>query len=130
MIVSTKGRYALRVMADMAASGEEFTPMKDVAARQGVSKKYMEQIMPLLVKNGLVEGVRGLGGGYRLAKKPEECTLFEILSAVEGDLAPVGCVSGETTCSRECECKTFPMWKEFYKVITDYLKSKTLKDLT
>ena len=129
MIVSTKGRYALRVMADMAAAGNLYTPMKDVAARQGVSKKYMEQIMPLLVKGGLVEGVRGLGGGYRLTKKPEEYTLFEILSLVEGDLAPVGCVSGETDCPRECECKTFPMWKEFYKVITDYLKGKTLKEL-
>lgn len=129
MIVSTKGRYALRVMADMAAVGSLYTPMKDVAARQGVSKKYMEQIMPLLVKGGLVEGVRGLGGGYRLTKKPEEYTLFEILSLVEGDLAPVGCVSGETDCPRECECKTFPMWKEFYKVITDYLKGKTLKEL-
>lgn len=129
MIVSTKGRYALRVMSDMAAAGSLYTPMKDVAARQGVSKKYMEQIMPLLVKGGLVEGVRGLGGGYRLTKKPEEYTLFEILSLVEGDLAPVGCVSGETDCPRECECKTFPMWKEFYKVITDYLKGKTLKEL-
>ena len=73
--------------------------------------------------------VRGLGGGYRLTKKPEEYTLFEILSLVEGDLAPVGCVSGETDCPRECECKTFPMWKEFYKVITDYLNGKTLKEL-
>ena len=129
MIVSTKGRYASRGMADMAAAGSLYTPMKDVAARQGVSKKYMEQIMPLLVKGGLVEGVRGLGGGYRLTKKPEEYTLFEILSLVEGDLAPVGCVSGETDCPRECECKTFPMWKEFYKVITDYLNGKTLKEL-
>lgn len=129
MIISTKGRYALRVMLDVAAAGEEYTTMKDVAARQGVSKKYMEQIMPQLVKGGLVEGIRGLGGGYKLTKKPQEYTLFDILSLVEGDLAPVNCVRGEVACSRECECKTLPMWKEFYKVITDYLKSKTLSDL-
>ena len=130
MIVSTKGRYALRVMADMAAAGSLYTPMKDVAARQGVSKKYMEQIMPLLVKGGLVEGVRGLGGGYRLTKKPEEYTLFEILSLVEGDLAPVSCLEcGAEPCPKRGECRTLPMWTKLHDMIGDYLDSVTLADL-
>ena len=93
MMISTRGRYALRVLVDLAEHSGSFVPMKDVAARQGISKKYMEQIMALLVKDGYVEGVHGKGGGYRLGRPPEQCVVGDILRLTEGSLAPVACLS-------------------------------------
>ena len=104
MMISTRGRYALRVLTDLAEHGEGYIPMKDVAARQGISKKYMEQIMSVLVQNGFVEGVHGKGGGYRLSRPPEECIVGEILQLTEGSLAPVACLACGA-CARMCPQK-------------------------
>lgn len=131
MMVSTRGRYALRVLVDLAeqCSGV-FIPMKDVAQRQEISLKYIERIMPVLTKNGLVEGQHGKGGGYRLVKSPEEYRVGDILRLTEGDLAPVACLEcGAKACTRAAECRTLPMWTEFYKMVNDYFNSVTLADL-
>ena len=131
MIVSTKGRYALRVLLDLAErrSGD-YIPMKDIAARQELSLKYLERIVPLLSRRGLVEGVHGKGGGYRLAVDPGECSLWQVLSLTEGDLAPVSCLEcGAKPCERAAACKTLPIWKELDRRIRDYLQSVTLQDL-
>lgn len=131
MIISTKGRYALRVLIDLAehqAGG--YIPMKDIATRQELSLKYLERIVPLLSKNGLVEGVHGKGGGYRLAVRPEECSLWQVLILTEGDLAPVSCLEcGAKPCERSASCRTLPVWKELDRRIRDYLQSVTLQDL-
>ena len=131
MKISTKGRYALRLMTDVAVhGGEEFVSLKDVAARQGISLKYLERILPALTKGGLVEGQQGKGGGYRLCRDPEDCTAGEILRLTEGDLAPVACLScGAAPCSRQAQCKTLPMWREFYRMTTAYFDGITLADL-
>ena len=131
MMVSTRGRYALRVMVDLAEHGDgSFIAMKEVAERQGVSLKYLERILPPLVEEKLIEGMRGKGGGYRLTREPDEYTLGEILRVTEGDLAPVACLEcGAAPCSRASDCRTLPMWKELDAVITQYLESKTLADL-
>lgn len=106
MMISTRGRYALRVMIDLAEHQEDgYTPMKDVAKRQSVSLGYMEKILPVLVKNGIVEGLQGKTGGYRLIRKPEEYTLGEILRLTEGSLAPVACLEcGATPCDKATDC--------------------------
>ena len=131
MIISTKGRYALRVLIDLAehqAGG--YIPMKDIASRQELSLKYLERIVPLLSKNGLVEGVHGKGGGYRLAVQPEECSLWQVLILTEGDLAPVSCLEcGAKPCERSASCRTLPVWIELDRRIRDYLQSVTLQDL-
>ncbi|MCR5035197.1 MAG: Rrf2 family transcriptional regulator [Clostridia bacterium] len=131
MMISTRGRYALRVMIDMAEhSSGEHIPMKDIAHRQQISLKYMEKIMPLLVSEQLVEGVHGKGGGYKLTRKPEEYHVGEILRLTEGDLAPVACLEcGAEPCERAGECRTLPMWIELNKVINDYLDGVTLDQL-
>ncbi len=131
MMVSTRGRYALRVMVDLAEHGDgSFIAMKEVAERQGVSLKYLERILPPLVEEKLIEGMRGKGGGYRLTREPDEYTLGEILRVTEGDLAPVACLEcGAAPCSRASDCRTLPMWKELDAVIAQYLESKTLADL-
>ena len=131
MLVSTRGRYALRVMIDLAECSEgSYVAMKEVAKRQQISLKYLERILPLLVEARLVEGVRGKGGGYRLTREPDKYTLGEILRAAEGDLAPVGCLEkGAQPCARAAGCSTLPMWKELNALISDYLDSKTLADL-
>ena len=131
MLVSTKGRYALRVMVDLAEhAGGGFLAMREVAKRQEISLKYLERILPLLVEAGLVEGLRGKGGGYRLTREPDEYPLGEILRKTEGDLAPVACLEcGAKPCSRTAECRTLPMWKELDAIINNYLDSKTLADL-
>lgn len=130
-MISTRGRYALRVMIDLAENaGSEYIPMKEVARRQGISLKYLEQIMPALVKNGLVTGMHGKGGGYRLSRKPEEYTAGEILRLTEGDLAPVACLgSNAEPCEREAVCRTLDMWKGFYHLINDYFDNITIADL-
>ncbi|MCR5616039.1 MAG: RrF2 family transcriptional regulator [Saccharofermentans sp.] len=131
MMVSTKGRYALRVIIDLAENGGDgYTPMKEVAERQGISLKYLERILPLLVSAGLIEGVHGKGGGYKLSKKPEEYTVGEVLRAAEGDIAPVACLEcNSEICSRQDTCRTRPMWTKLDTLINDYLDSVTIKDL-
>ena len=130
-MISTRGRYALRVMIDLAEHKDEgFIPMKDVVARQEISKKYMEQIMPSLVKSGFVEGVHGKGGGYKLTREPAEYTAGEILRAAEGDLAPVACLScNAQECPRKSQCKTLPMWKKFDDLTNGFFDSYTLESL-
>lgn len=130
-MISTRGRYALRVMLDLAEhSGEGYIPMKDVVSRQEISKKYMEQIMPSLVKNGLVEGVHGKGGGYRLTREVSDYTVGEILRTAEGDLAPVACLSCDAEeCPRKSKCKTLPLWEKYNDLTNDFFDSVTLESL-
>lgn len=130
-MISTRGRYALRVMIDLAEHANEgFIPMKEVAARQGVSLKYIERIIPALSKNEFVEGVQGKGGGYRLCREPKEYTVGEILRLTEGDLAPVACLEcGAEPCDRVDTCKTLSMWSKFHKMTNEYFDSITLADL-
>ncbi len=130
-MISTRGRYALRVMIDLAEhrSGR-YIPMKEVAARQEISLKYIERIMPLLTKAGLVEGQHGKGGGYMLRREPESYTAGEILRAAEGDLAPVACLGcGAQPCPRAAMCRTLPMWERYYKLTNDFFDSVTLAEL-
>lgn len=131
MMVSTRGRYALRVLLDLCDSAPgTYVPMKEIAEREGISVKYMEQIMPVLVKNGLVEAVHGKGGGYRLAVAPSECHVGDILRLTEGDLAPVACLScGAEPCQRYADCKTIGMWREFNRITNEYFDGITLADL-
>lgn len=131
MMISTRGRYCLRVMIDLAQhSGEGFSPMKDVAQRQEISLKYLEKLLPVLTKNGIVEGVQGKGGGYRLSRDPAQYHIGEILRLTEGCLAPVACLEcGADPCKRSAECKTLPLWQGLDRVICDYLNGVTLKDL-
>lgn len=131
MLVSTRGRYALRVMIDLAEHcGGEYVSMKSVAERQMLSLKYLERIIPVLAKNGLVEGVHGKGGGYRLTRNPNEYKIGEILRLTEGDLAPVSCLEcNAEKCDRAAECKTLPMWKGFHDMANKYFDGITLADL-
>lgn len=131
MMISTRGRYALRVMIDLAEhSGNGYIAMKSVAERQEISLKYMEKILPLLVSAKLIEGVHGKGGGYRLTRSPKDYPIGEILRLTEGSLAPVACLDcGAETCSRTAECRTLPMWSELNKRINEYLDSVTLESL-
>ena len=131
MIVSTKGRYALRVMIDLAEhQSEKYVPLKEVAARQEISEKYLENILKVLVQNGFLEGLRGKGGGYVLTRPPEQYTVGEILRLTEGSLAPVACLDGDCKgCSRSDECPTLDVWKNLDKLINDYLDGVTLDQL-
>ena len=130
-MISTRGRYCLRVMIDLAEhQGEGYIRMKEVAERQGVSLKYLEKILPVLAKNKIIDGIQGKGGGYRLTRKPEEYTLGEILLLTEGSLAPVACLEcGAAPCDRAAECRTLPIWTELDRRISEYLNSVTLADL-
>ncbi len=130
-MISTRGRYALRVLVDLAEHPTgDYIPMKEVAARQNISLKYIGAIMPLLAKANLVEGVHGKGGGYRLHRGPEEITVGEILRLTEGSLAPVACLEkGAAPCPRAAGCLTLPMWTKLDGMIETYLDSVTLKDL-
>ena len=131
MMISTRGRYCLRVMIDLAEhQGEDYIRMKDVADRQGISLKYLEKILPVLVRNNIVDGIQGKGGGYRLTRKPEAYTLSEILRLTEGSLAPVACLDcGAAPCHRAAECRTLPVWTELDRRINEYLDSVTVADL-
>ena len=131
MLVSTKGRYALRVMIDLAEhQAEGFIPLKVIAQRQEISEKYLESIIKLLVKAKLLNGVRGKGGGYQLAKAPEEYTVNSILRITEGSMAPVACLEpGADACPRSSECRTLAMWRGLDKLITEYFENITLADL-
>ena len=123
MMVSTRGRYALRMMIDLAENGRagEYIAMKDIAGRLEISKKYMEQIM--------VEGMQGQGGGYRLTRKPADYRVGEILRLTEGDLAPVSCLTGEAPCTRSGCCRTIAMWSRFNKLTNDFFDGITIADL-
>lgn len=131
MMISTRGRYALRVLADLAEhTNSGYVPMKDVAARQEISLKYLERIMPILTSNGLVEGVHGKGGGYKLTKKPEEYRVGDILRLTEVSLSPVVCLENNSSpCPRRNKCTTVEMWSELSEVINNYLDTKTVADL-
>lgn len=131
MMISTKGRYALRVMIDLAQNNTgEFISLKDVAQRQEISMKYLEMIVSLLNKGKMVESQRGKSGGYRLARKPSEYTVESILTLTEGTLAPVNCVeNGAKNCDRATGCITLPLWQKLDNVIGEYLESVTLEDL-
>lgn len=131
MKISTRGRYALRVMIDLSEKGgPQYVPLKEIAERQEISKKYLESIVTDLAKAGLVDGQHGKGGGYKLVRSPEDYTVLDVLSAIEGDLAPVSCLEkGAEPCSRAAECRTLQMWKELYEKITSYFSSVTIADL-
>lgn len=131
MMISTRGRYALRVMIDLAEhSDASYVPMKEVAERQEISLKYLEKILPVLAKNRLIDGVHGKGGGYKLTRKPEEYAVGEILRLTEGDLAPVSCLEcNAEVCSRVSECRTLPMWSKLQNIINTYLDGVTIADL-
>lgn len=129
--ISTKGRYALRLMLDLAEHREEgFVALKDIAKRQDISKKYLEQIVPLLNKSGVLRTTRGYQGGYMLAKAPDQYTVGDILRITEGSLAPVSCLEDEENlCPRAEECVTLGVWKGLNKVINEYLDSITLQTI-
>ena len=131
MKISTRGRYALRFMIDLAQQGaNSYVPLRDVSKRQGISIKYLEQITALLSKFGLLQSVRGPQGGYRLSKDPENYTVGEILRTTEGNMAPVACLDSDVnTCERQEFCQTLKMWKGLYKVVNDYLDSISLASL-
>ena len=131
MMISTKGRYALRVMLDMAEhGGSEWHRLSDVAQRQQLSKKYLETIMAALSRANLVESAVGKSGGYRLTKAPEEYTVGSILRLSEGSLAPVACLEqNPVECRRMAECRTLPMWRKLNTMINDYFDGITLADL-
>ena len=130
-MISTKGRYALRVMLDLAQNEEYgYIPLKDVAGRQGISKKYLEIIVRDLVKGGLIEGVSGRSGGYRLCRGPEDYTVGEVLELMEGTLSPVACLSDKSyNCPRSEECLTLPLWKEYEQMRRSFFYGKRLSDL-
>ena len=130
MIVSTKGRYALRVMIDLAEhQAERYVPLKEVAERQEISEKYLENILKVLVQNGFLEGLRGKGGGYRLTRTPDQYTVAEILLLTEGSLAPVACLSCDEPCERADSCRTVGMWRRFEEITNEYFDGITVKDL-
>lgn len=128
-MISSRGRYALRVMTDLAGQDPaRLVPLKEIAARQGISQKYLEAIMTALSKGGLVDGQHGKGGGYRLLRKPEDYSLGEILRLTEGSLAPVACLDdGAEPCAHPCP--TLPVWEKLERLVADYLNSVSLADL-
>ena len=131
MIVSTKGRYALRVMLCLAQRDDDaYIPLKEIAEAEDISQKYLESIMTILSKAGFLDAVHGKGGGYRLNRKPGEYTVGSILRQTEGSLAPVSCTTqGAAACSRSSCCQTLPMWERLEKLINDFFEGITLEDL-
>ena len=131
MLISTKGRYAVRIMIDLAENSESgYVAMKNVADRQGISLKYIERIVPLLTKAGLIEGVHGKGGGYRLCRGPQYITVLEILNSAEGSVAPVACLAyGAKPCDRKNICRTVKMWQGAYEILESYFQGITIYDL-
>jgi Rrf2 family protein len=130
-MISTKGRYALRVLIDLTEQEAEApVPLRDIARRQGVSEKYLQHIAKLLVDKELIVGTSGKGGGYYLARRPEECTVAEVLAAAEGTLAPVACLACEVNdCDRADTCKTLPLWQGFDSLTREYFEGITIADL-
>ncbi|MCI8382330.1 MAG: Rrf2 family transcriptional regulator [Lachnospiraceae bacterium] len=131
MMISTRGRYALRVMIDLTQQKTGgYIPLKEIAARQEISEKYLESILKLLVKGKILTGLRGKGGGYRLTRAPEEYTVADILELTEETLAPVACLSEDAEpCPRASDCRTLDMWKGLDKLVRDYFAGITLADL-
>lgn len=131
MLISTKGRYALRVMVDLAEhQADGYIPLKDIARRQDISEKYLESIIKLLVKDKLLSGLRGKGGGYKLTKSPDQYTAGSILRLTEESLAPVSCLAaGAAACPRMAACRTLPLWQGLDRLINDYLDKVTVADL-
>ena len=130
-MISTKGRYALRVLVDLAGrKSEDFVPLRDVAQSQDISEKYLQRIARQLVDAGILEGIRGKGGGYRLAKPADKIYVCDVLEAAEGTLAPVSClVDGAPVCERTATCKTLPLWKQFYDNARELFGSVSVEDL-
>lgn len=130
-MISTKGRYAIRVMIDLAENSDgNYIPLKDVAARQEISKKYLEIIVKDMVNGGLLKGASGKGGGYKLVRKPEEYNVGEILELMEGKLSSVACLSDKNfICPRKDGCQTLPLWTEYDNMIHDFFYGKKLSDL-
>lgn len=129
-MVSTKGRYALRVMVDLAKHSDKLTPLKEIAERQGISKKYLEIIVKDLVKAGYIIGFSGKGGGYKLTRAPEDYNVGEIVLLTEGTLASVACLADDTfKCPRREDCVTLPLWTELDQLVHDFFYSKKLSDL-
>ena len=131
MLVSTRGRYALRVLIDIAEhQADGYLPLKEVAQRQEISEKYLEAILKVLVKGRILTGIRGKGGGYRLSRAPEQFTVREILQMTEESQAPVSCLDADSKpCARAAGCRTVGLWQGLYQVICDYLDRYTLADL-
>ena len=131
MLISTKGRYALRMLVDLAEhQNDGYVALKDIEKRQGISKKYLEQIVPLLNKSDILRTNRGFNGGYRLAKSPDKYTVGDILRITEGSLSPVACLENDPIqCQRSSQCVTLPVWKGLYRVINEYLDGITLQDM-
>lgn len=131
MLISTKGRYSLRVMVDLAEhQSDGYIPLKEIAERQEISEKYLESIIKLLVKDRLLTGLRGKGGGYKLTRSPDQYTVGSVLRLTEESLAPVACLEpGAPLCPRMAECRTLPLWQGLDKVIRDYLDGVTIADL-
>ena len=131
MMISTRGRYALRVMVDLAQQGKEgYLPLKEIAERQGISEKYLESVLRNLVQEKLLTGIRGKGGGYRLTKAPEEYTVGSILRLTDGDLAPVACLEKNAApCPRRAGCSTLPMWQKLDGMVQHFFDGITLADL-
>ena len=132
MRISTKGRYALRVMIDLARNGKDtYTKLQELSAREQISEKYLEGILGTLVRGKLLEGARGKGGGYRLKVKPEKCSVWRILSLMENSVAPVSCLDTKINlCPRAKTCVTLPVWKELDTMIRDYLDGVKLDQFT
>lgn len=130
-MISTKGRYALRVMIDLAEQDSEtYIPLEEIAARQEISKKYLEIILKILVKEKLLKGVRGKGGGYRLTRQPSQYRVSEILELTEGSLDTVACLKEDADpCPKKESCKTLPMWKKYNEMVHDFFYRITLEDL-
>ena len=131
MLVSTKGRYALRVMVELAChSREEYVPLRTIAQQQSISEKYLESILTVLSKAGVIDGLRGKGGGYRLNREAKDYSVGEILRLAEGTLAPVSCLDCKPNkCERAASCRTLPMWEKLNTLISNYLYSVSLADL-
>ena len=131
MMISTKGRYALRVLIDMAEhQSAGYVPLKEIAQRQEISEKYLESIVKTLVKGGVLTGLRGKGGGYRLGKSPDQCAVGAILRMTEGSLSPVACLEpGAAPCAKAAECRTLQFWQGLDQRISEYLEGFTIADL-
>lgn len=131
MMISTRGRYALRILIDLAEHQENgYVTLREIAGRQEISEKYLESIVKDMVKAGILEGVRGKGGGYRFCCAPEEINVLDVLSAAEGSLAPVACLAeGNDPCPRASVCPTLPFWEGLDKAVSDYISGFTVKDL-
>ena len=131
MMISTRGRYALRILVDLAEHERDgYITLREAAARQEISEKYLESIVKELVKRRVIEGLRGKGGGYRLARPADEISVLDILSYTEGPLVPVACLDADSKpCSRAGECRTLPLWEGLNKVVSEYLSGFTVQDL-